>query len=295
MACARKGYRRALAVPVLAAATALGCRPAGAEDVTLHLRAAGGLVAEASATHALDGAHFCSAAPDPWTAPQERDARPAPFPFYRLIFGQGSPEDELDTPGPSIGLALSGYTPETRNHSDPINDSIELMLNGRHFVGHAGMGDPGARFAVTYRADRHGGGFVARHLREEGTGQAVIDVSGNWQCPPVVAGLPEQAVVEHKLFAGARPVEVQPTHLRLSHGPHGWRAIDQDTGAAFAARVDMRKIRIARALWRQAQAGRAELLVDATVSPGDPAFVIATALAGVQPTDPPQDALTAAR
>jgi hypothetical protein len=279
--------RGTLAGSVLAAAVVTPA-PARADEVWLHLTATGTVQADAAAVHARDGAHFCSAAPDPWTAPGARDDRTAPFPFYRLVFGQASPADEPESPGPSIGLALSDYAPAVRNHSDPANDSIELVIAGRHFIGHSGLTDPGYHFAVTYRADRHGGGFVARHLHEAGTGAGIIDVAGSWRCPPVAAGLPEVTVRAHRLFAGAVPVHAEATQLRLTRSGAGWQVIDQTTGEAFIARVDLRPLHLARSIRRQAESGRAALLVDATVRPGDPPLVVARLLAGVEPcTEPP--------
>ncbi len=286
--------RRALAGPVIAIAVVVTAVPARADNIWLHLSTTGAVRAEAAASLPADGAHFCSAAPDPWTVPDAIDQRTSPFPFYRLVFGQASPEDEPASPGPSIGLALSDYFPAARDHSDPANDSIELVISGRHFVGHDGLADPGYRFAVTYRADRQGGGFVARHLHEAGTGSGVIDVVGSWSCPPVAAGLPEVAVGVHTLFAGAELVRAEATHVRLMRGSAGWQVIDQDTGDAFIASVDLRPLHLARSIRRQAETGRVELLVDATIHPGDPPLVVAILLAGVQPRRQPPPTVNAA-
>jgi hypothetical protein len=265
--------------------------PAAADEVRIHLIAHGALEADASAAHAIDGAHFCSAAPNPWRKPDEADTRARPYPFYRLVFGQKAPTADLERPGPSIGLALSDYFAAARDHSNPADDSIEVVLEGHHFVGHAGLADPGYRFAVTYRDDRAGGGFVARHLHEVGTGRAVIDLEGNWECPPVVADEPEITVAEHRLFPGARPLLPSPHQLRLERsdipcvdpGCASWRVTDDDSGDAFLARVDFRHLRLAAPLRREAEQGMIQLLVNAAIRPGRPPRVLPLQLAGVMP------------
>ena len=285
-------WRGALAVLALVAPLA-----AQADEVRVRLIAHGGVTVEAAAGHSSDAAHFCSAAADPWTAPDLPDPRGTPFPFYRLVFGQGAAGADLDAPGPSIGLALSNYAPDAGAHSDPVNDSIEVVLNGRHFVGHAGMKDAGYRFAVTFREDRRGGGFVARHLHETGTGHATIDLEGNWECPPVAAGLPAQDVSVHRLFLGAVPARPDPIPLRLSRtgipcvdrGCAGWRVTDEDTGTAYLARVDLSRLRLAARLRRAAERGQIDLLVGADVRRGAPPRVIALELQGVEPPPPPPE------
>ena len=269
-----------------------------AGDVRLHVTARGAVTADATMTHAIDGAHFCSAAPDPWTAPDLRDPRATPFPFYRLVFGQDGAEDAPAAPGPSLDLALSNYFAATRDHSDPINDSIEIVIAGRDFVGHAGLRDPGFRFAVSYRDDGAGGGFVARHLHEMAPGTGTLDVEGTWDCPPVAADLPEQAVGVHTLFGGAVPARPDPTPLRLARsdipcldrGCAGWRVTDEQTGAAYLARVDFTRLRLARALRRQAEHGEVALLIGADVRRGEPPRVTALVLDGVAPAAGPPDA-----
>ncbi len=286
------GWHRALIVLAALAAPLA----AHGEDVRLHLIAHGAIEADTTVAHAIDGAHFCSAAANPWTAPDTRDTRATPFPFYRLVFGQGGPGADLARPGPSIGLALANYFSAARDHSDPINDSIELVLDGRHFVGHDGLKDAGYRFAVSYRDDGHGGGFVARHLHETRTGHATLDVAGTWECPPVAADLPEQTVSVHLLFAGAVPARPEPTPLRLARsdipcldrGCAGWRVTDEETGAAYLARVDFSHLRLAKALRREAERGEVDLLVRANVRRAEPPLVIALALDGVEPANPPE-------
>lgn len=274
---------------------------ARAEQVTIHLVVQGSATTSVvAASHTVDDAHFCSAAADPWSAPDVPDTRGPPFPFYRLVFGQDEAEADLDSPGPSIGLALSDYDDETRTHSDPVNDSIEVMLNGHHFVGHADMGDPGYRLSVTFRPDGHGGAFVARRLHESGTGHAVIDLDGSWHCPPVAAGLPEQTISVHRLFRGAEPARPDPVRLRLTRfdvpcldrGCARWRVTDEDSGDAYLARVDFSHLRLARRLRREAERGEVDLLIDARVRSSRPPLVTALALQGVEPgTSPSSEAL----
>ncbi len=280
---------------VLAAVVVLGAAGASrAEEVRLHLVAHGAIEANATIVHPIDGAHFCSAAPDPWSAPDARDTRATPFPFYRLVFGQSASDADLARPGPSLGLALSNYFAAARDHSDPINDSLELMLDGRHFVGHAGLNDPGYRFAVSYRDDRRGGGFVARHLHEMPPGPTTLDVEGTWECPPVAADLPEQTVSVHEIFSGAVPARPELTPLRIAHsdipcldrGCAGWRVTDEDTGSVYLARVDFSRLRLAKLLRKRIERGEVELLVGADVRRGDPPRVIARSLEGVTPATP---------
>lgn len=270
---------------------------ARAEEVRIHLIAPGEAGATASAAHRVDDAHFCSAAADPWAAPDVPDRRSAPFPFYRLVFGQDEADADLDSPGPSVGLALSNYDPEARTHSDPVNDSIEVVLNGHHFVGHAGMNDPGYRLTVTFRADGRGGAFVAQRLQERGTGHATLDLQGDWECPPVAAGLLEQTIAVHRLFRGAVPARPDPVRLRLSHfdvpcldrGCAAWRVTDEDTGDAYLARVDLSRLRLARRLRREAERGEVDLLIGAELRGGSPPRVVALRLEGVEPTPPPPE------
>jgi hypothetical protein len=268
---------------------------AQAQEVSLRLATRGALTITAAATHVADGAHFCSAAPDPWRTPDERDPRGPPYPFYRLIYGQDSPEAEPEKPGPSLGLTLSNYLPSVREHSDPNNDSIELTIEGRHFVGHVGLDDPAYRFAVTFREDRRGGGFVAHHLHENGTGDARLDVEGSWECPAVAADLPEAEVAEHRLFPGAVPAHAEGVALRLSRSDipcvdrhcAAWRVTDEATGDAYLARVDFRRVRLARTVREHAEQRLVDLLVDAEVRAGRPPRVIVIALSGVLPRSAP--------
>jgi hypothetical protein len=186
-------------------------------------------------------------------------------------------------------------------HADPANDSIELVLAGRHFVGHAGLTDPDYRLAASFRDDRQGGSFVARHLHEDGTGSGIIDVAGTWQCAPVAADLPEVSVRAHKLFTGAKALHAEPTQLRLRRADlpcpgaacAGWRVIDQSTGDAFMARVDLRRLHLARKLRQLAESGIVELMVDAAIQPGDPPRVVARLLVGVQPAGAPAEQTSA--
>ncbi len=270
------------------------CHAAGADEVRLHLLAHGAIEAESETAHAIDHAHFCSAAAAPWQAADVPDPRGIPFPFYRVVFGQDGPGAELARPGPSLGLAAAGYFAAATAHSDPVNDSIEVMLNGRHFVGHADLGDPGYRLAIRYRGDRRGGGFVARHLHETGGGAATLDLEGEWQCPPVNADVPAREVAVHALFAGAVPARPDPTPLRLSRtdipcvdrGCAGWRVTDETSGHAYLARVDLRPLRLARALRRLAERGEVDLLVGGEVRQGRPPLVTALLLDGIAPTLP---------
>lgn len=271
--------------------------PARAEEVRIHLIAQDNAVATVSAAHRVDDAHFCSAAADPWTAPDVPDSRGAPFPFYRLVFGQDEADADLDSPGPSIGLTLSNYAPDARTHSDPVNDSIEVVLNGRHFVGHAEMNDPDYHLAITYRVDGRGGAFVARRLHETGTGHGTLDLRGEWQCPPVAAGLPEQTIAVHRLFAGAVPARPDPVRLRLTHseipcldrGCARWRVTNEDNGETYLARVDLSRLRLARRLRREAERGEVDLLIGAEVRRGLRPRVIALILDGVEPAPPPPE------
>jgi hypothetical protein len=264
---------------------------AQAEEVSLQLATHGAVTMTATAEHAADTAHFCSAAPDPWRTPDERDPRGPPYPFYRLIYGQDSPGAEPEKPGPSIGLTLSNYLPSAREHSDPSNDSIELTVEGRHFVGHVGLGDPSYRFAVTFREDRRGGGFVAHRLHENGTGTALLDIEGSWECGAVAADLPESAVAEHRLFPGAVPAHADGVFLRLSRSDipcvdrrcAAWRVTDEATGDAYLARVDFRRVRLARSVRRHAEQRLVDLLVSAEVRAGRPPRVVVIALSGVLP------------
>lgn len=268
---------------------------ARAEEVRVHLIAHGGLTADATATSRLDAAHFCSAAADPWAAPDVPDERGPPYPFYRLVFGQNGADAGLARPGPAIGLALSDYDPEDHTHADPVNDSIEVMLDGHHFVGHADMDDPGFHLAVTYRADGRGGAFVALGLRESGTGHARINLAGTWTCPPVAAGLPDIDVSVHRLFKGATPILPEPIPLRvtrssipcLDRGCAGWRVTDEESGTAYLARVDLSRLHLARRLRREAERGEIALLIDARVVGSRPPRVIAIELQGVEPAPPP--------
>lgn len=267
---------------------------ARADEVRLHLVAHGAIETETEAVHAVDHAHFCSAAAAPWQDPATADGRGSPFPFYRVVFGQDAPGADLARPGPSLGLAAANYFAAATAHSDPVNDSIEVLLNGRHFVGHADLGDPGYRLAIRYREDRRGGGFVARRLRETGGGAATLDLEGQWECPPVNADVPAQQVAVHALFRGAVPARPDPTPLRLSRtdipcvdrGCAGWRATDEATGNAYLARVDLTHLRLARALRLLAERGEVDLLVEAEVRHGTPPRVVALALDGIAPTPP---------
>lgn len=279
-----------------ALAILLSVAAAHAEEIRIHLITHGAIEAEVTVAHDIDRAHFCSAAPDPWTAPDGRDTRGSPFPFYRLVFGQDGPGAELAQPGPSLGLTLSNYFAAEQEHSDPVDDSIEVVLNGRHFVGHAGMEDTGYRLAVSYREDRRGGGFVARRLREEGgSGQGALDLQGNWECPAVASDLPEQEVSEHRLFAGAVPVYADPIPLRVSRSDipcvdrdcAGWRVTNELDDTAYLARVDFSRLRLAPQLLRLVERGVVDLLIGAEVHRGDPPQVIALVLDGVEPTPPP--------
>ena len=280
---------------VLAAAALFGAAGAArADEVRLHLIAHGAIEADITVAHAIDGAHFCSAAADPWTAPDTRDTRATPYPFYRLVFGQSGKDADLARPGPSLGLALSNYFAAARDHSDPINDSLELVLDGRHFVGHAGLKDAGYRFAVSYRDDRHGGGFVARHLHEMPGGAATLDAEGTWECPPVAADLPEQTVSVHDLFPGAEPARPDPTPLRvarsdipcLDRGCARWRVTDEATGSVYLARVDFARLHLAKPLRQRVEHGEVTLLVGADVRRGDPPRIVALTLDGVMPAEP---------
>jgi hypothetical protein len=268
---------------------------ARADDVRLHLVAHGAIEVELDAVHVIDHAHFCSAAAAPWQDPATPDRRGIPFPFYRVVFGQDGPGADLAPPGPSLGLAAASYFAAAAAHSDPVNDSIEVLLNGRHFVGHADLGDPNYRLAIRYREDRRGGGFVAHHLHEAGGGAATLDLEGQWECPPVNADVPAQEVAVHALFRGAVPARPDPTPLRLSRtdipcvdrGCAGWRATDEATGSAYLARVDLTHLRLARALRQLAERGEVDLLVEAEVRHGAPPRVIALVLDGIAPTPPP--------
>ena len=274
----------------LLAVTAQTAR-AQAEEVRLHLVVHGAVTAEITVTHAADSAHFCSAAAAPWTDPDTPDPRPSPYPFYRLVFGQSAPGADLDRPGPAIGLALSDYFTGARSHGDPVNDSIELVLAGRHFVGHSGMRDPAYRLAASYREDRRGGALMAQHLRETGGRQATLDLEADWQCPPVAADVPARTVSVHTLFAGAVPARPDPTPLRLRHsdipcvdrGCAAWRVLDEASGIAYLARVDLRRLRLARGLLRLAQRGQVDLLVGADIRPGNPPRIVAVTLDGIEP------------
>lgn len=267
---------------------------AQAEQVRISLIAHGGLTAEATATHALDDGHFCSAAADPWTAPDVPDERPPPYPFYRVVFGEDRPDAALARPGPSLGLTLSDYDQDERTHSDPLYDSIEVVLAGRHFVGHTDMRGPGFRLAVSYRPDGRGGAFVAEGLRESGTSHATIDLAGTWTCPPVAAGMPEVDVSVHNLFPGAVPARPDPTPLRitrsvipcLDRGCARWRVTDEETGLAYLARVNLSRLHLAGRLKQEAEKGEITLLVGARVRKGAPPRVTAVELQGVEPAPP---------
>lgn len=275
-----------LALALLAAGGA-----ARADEVRLHLIAHGAIEADITVSHALDGEHFCSAAADPWTAPDVGDTRPAPYPFYRLIYGQAARDANLARPGPSIGLALSNYFTAARDHSDPVNDSIEMVIDGHDFVGHAGLQDPGYRFAVSYRDDRAGGGFVARHLHPIPEGPGTLDVVGTWECPPVAADMPEQVVSVHALFSGAVPVRPDLTPLRLTRSDipcldrdcARWRVTNEETGDAYLARVDFSRLRLAKLLRKEVAKGEIDLLIGADVHRGQPPRVVAVELDGVVP------------
>jgi len=268
---------------------------AHAEEVQVTLVAQGALSAAASAASPIDGAHFCSAAADPWAAPDVPDERGPPYPFYRLVFGQAGPGARLARPGPSIGLTLSDYDPEFRDHADPVNDSIEVTLDGRHFVGHADMRAPGFRLAVTFRPDGRGGAFAAHGLRETDAGRATIDLAGTWTCPPVAAELPDITVTVHRLFPGAVAAHPDPIPLRVSrsaipcldHGCAHWRVTDDAEGTAYLARVDLSRLHLARRLRREAERGEIDLLVGARVVASTPPRVVALELQGIAPAPPP--------
>lgn len=265
-----------------------------AERVQISLVARGGLTATASASHAADAAHFCSAAAHPWQAPDAPDERGPPYPFYRLVFGEGGPDADLARPGPSVALTLSNYAPDVKTHSDPVNDSIEVVLAGRHFVGHTDMQHPGFGLVVTYSPDGHGGALVAEGLRESGTGDATIDLTGAWTCPPVVATMNVINVTVHKLFPGAVPARPDPTPLRVTRsaipcidrGCAGWRVTDEDTGLAYLARVDLSRLQLATRLRQEAKQGEITLLIGGRLHPGSPPQVTALELQGVEPAPP---------
>lgn len=292
------GFAVAIVAAVMALPEAAQTQPTPAQRpaiVRLRLVASGAVHMTAEAEAAVDGAHFCSAARDPWRAPNERDARPAPYPFYRVVFGQSAPDRTPDFPGPTMGLALSSYFARAREHSDPANDSIEIVLGGRHFVGHSGVTDPEYRLAATFRDDGEGGGVIASHLQENGTGNGMVDIAATWSCPRVSADMPEMALRTHALFSGATPVRAEPRQLRLFRFQESckarircadWRAIDQSTGEAIAVRVSLRRLKLGRALRAWVDDGSVDLTVDADVSSDDPPRVVPYRLLGVQPHAP---------
>jgi hypothetical protein len=282
------------AVLILLLAGGAEAADAPASVMTLHLRASGAIKADVTLTHPIDSAHFCSVAADPWAAPpgqiQPLDTRPPPFPFYRVIWGQSRAGGELARPGPSLGLALAGWTPGARTHADRTDDSVELVLQGRHFVGHAGLADQAWRLLASWDEDGRIGAFVAAPLLEVAgpgrPGGAILDLEGSWRCPPVQA---EPAGPAPPPLAAA-PVEAPRAHaaapevrtLVVFRTGRTWR-MQEDGRSAQAAVVELRPLRLAPSLSREAARGEIELVVVAEVFAGHPPRVVARRLLGVQP------------
>lgn len=264
---------------------------AAAEKMAIDLTVSGALQAPTRASHEPGIAHACTAAADPWAGSGEQlDERPPPYPFYRVIFGQRGAGAELDRPGPSLTLTLSDYAPGETQHEDPANDSIDVVLQGREFVGHSGLEDPDYRLSLTYLPDGRGGSFSARHLR--GPDDALIDIDGSWQCPRPQAEMNEVWVAPRPLFRGAQPAHAPLDQLRLfntgkgcprRHSCANWGVIEEATGSSYTARVDFAHIKLARSLRRKADRGKVDLLVDAEVRHGAPGavLVVVKSLVGV--------------
>ncbi|CAH2600216.1 conserved protein of unknown function [Rhodovastum atsumiense] len=260
--------------------------PASGQTIGFELRASGAIEATIAASHAMDAAHFCSAAADPWGGDRRIDIRPAPFPFYRMVFGQSGPGEKLASPGPSLAITLSRWSSPAHpgwieDHEDPANDSVEVLLDGRHFVGHAELPEPGSRLQFAYRPDGAGGGFLARGLRELG-GQGVLDIEGTWSCPPIDTALPEVVVGVRPLFAAASATAIVPVlPFRLRHRGEAWQAVGPD-GEAFAVTVRFVQPRPDAVLgW--AGRGEVDLLVEAELQGGAPPELVVRRLTGMLP------------
>ena len=276
-----------LCVPLLALLT--GRAPA--QTVSLELQTKGAVVATVEVSNPVDAAHFCSAAADPWGADRQVDTRPAPFPFYRVVYGQSGPDAELQQPGPSLGITLSHWVPPaaddgTGDHEDPLHDSFELVIEGRHFVGHAGLPDPAPRLQFAWRDDGRGGAFLVTGLQELG-GDGRLDAEGTWACPAIDQALPEVAVAPRPLFAGAVVASADPPLLPFALQRVGdrWRATGED-GAGFTAEADLSPLRLSPMLRAWADAGQTVLLVQGEMYDGDPPRLIARRLDGVTPAPP---------
>jgi hypothetical protein len=265
--------------------------PVSAQAIGFELTAKGAVAADVEVSHAVDAAHFCSAAADPWAGDRRVDIRPSPFPFYRVVFGQAGPAAELERPGPSLGIALSHWAPPggdgwVQDHEDPLNDTFELVLQGRLFVGHPGQAAPVPRLQFAWRDDGRGGGFLATGLQEIG-GDGRLTVEGSWSCPAIDTALPEVAVRAHRLFRGAVSASAAPPRLAYSLHREGelWRAAGPD-GTAFVVAVDLRPLRLAPLLRGWAEAGKVVLLVNGEVRNGVPPRMVVRGLNGVMPAPP---------
>lgn len=261
--------------------------PARAELLTVDLHASGAVIVNIEMAHDLDAAHFCAASADPWGPDHRVDPRPPPYPFYRVVFGQAGPAAALERPGPSLSISLSHWEPPggqgwVEDHEDQGRDRFDLVVDGRHFTGGPGL-EPPPRLQFAYRDDGKGGAFLATGLHEE-EGEGRLDVEGTWSCPEIDLSLTEVTVAQHPLFKGSIPATAAPPRLRLSLHRDGrkWRATGED-GRAFPTEVDLRALRLAPNLLAWAEAGQVVLLVEAEVTGGRRARVVAQRLDGVMP------------
>jgi hypothetical protein len=261
------------------------------QTIGIDLRVRGAVDAQVAVKRPVDGANFCSAAADPWSADQTLDIRPAPFPFYRVVFGQPGPGAPLDRPGPSLGITLSRWLPPDRpgwaeEHQETANDTFDLVIEERHFVGHGGLSNPVPRMLFAWRDDGRGGGFLVTGLHEVG-GDGVLDVEGTWSCPPIDESLPEVSVVPRRSPPDAVPATAAPPVLpfRLRRIGDAWWVTAPDGQARLVA-PDLGRLRLAEPLRAGAERGQLVLLVQGELREGDPLRLVARHLQGVMPAPP---------
>lgn len=261
------------------------------QTIGIDLRVHGAVDAQVAVKRPVDGANFCSAAADPWSADQTLDIRPAPFPLYHVVFGQPGPGAPLDRPGPSLAITLSHWLPPdrpgwTEEHEAPATDSFDIVIDERHFVGHGGLADPVPRMLFAWRDDGRGGGFLVTGLHEVG-GDGVLNVEGTWSCPPIDESLPEVSVAPQPSPPGAVPATAGPPVLpfRLRRIGDAWWVTAPD-GEARLVSPDLGRLRLAATLLAGAEHGQLVLLVQGQLREGDPLRLVAHRLQGVIPAPP---------
>jgi hypothetical protein len=219
------------------------------------------------------------------------DFRPAPYPFYRVAFGQPAAEAPPEAPGPSVAIALSRWLPPMRPgwaemHEDPENDRFALRIDGRLFVGHAGLPEPAPRLLFAWRDDGLGGAFLVKGLHEVG-GEGRLDAEGTWRCPPIDETLPEVRVVARRVPRDAVRASAEPPRLPYSLRRVGreWWATAAD-GESLPVTPDLAPLRLAASLRRGAERGQIVLMVRAELREGEPPRLVARELQGVAPAPP---------